>query len=764
MEDTEASPGIRQTLLSFYSMNRTFVKIVFTQEQRVHDPELVDEPKEVYINALVLLSVTNRYDCEIYSKMHEKEDIEVTMPFGSAKTFQDIVQWLVYAQEPEDFVAYQLCAEFARFYGISLPDHPDSEIVHDKLDDMDFPPPAGEPLEVQNDWKDIYEEVVQWEGRLYKRRSFKKHQHGCYYYCMNVLDGTKCKGSIFVSETGEIRAIKEHNQECRDSHLAELDLTCWDKVEQELMAIAHSSPDRSSWHVLTTLLEKDEALAHCVLQLPLHVVLRYITSLFTKQGTESLDERMEAYANLAQGSILYHEVYPENWLVYSHPQLKDRVKDVRWLLIDGTFKACPTRFGQLLTLLSRDETTGVFFPVVHALMPSRTTKSYLRLFEIIDNYFSFPRLSYVTVDFEKSLVQAVQSWVEGRDKPVEIIGCKFHYAKAVTHHFKGRKRRRLTAQESAILKAFQSMPYLERRDIEKILRGFETVVHSHGEFTAYFRRTWMSDLYFPLWNLSNKQHRGLRTRYTNNGIESFHSRIGSELSRHPQTQNLLRWLEDYSEEKLREIQTTSEVGHEVDTGTELDRLEILFEWRKILESFETRPEFCVLPFSFVCPTCGAVNELQGRRQSHLICQANCGHDLDGPYTEKVVDQTRHSLEASFERAMQEDEALAVCTMKRLRCWFRTLDDNTLQTQDAIYIRQMKHFIKSLIPGRTLTQTVMHLPVREPVDLREDKRPGERITRGRPNRIARIVIPAGHAVYLEQVNAESRTAPDKAPPS
>lgn len=114
--------------------------------------------------------------------------------------------------------------------------------------------------------------------------------------------------------------------------------------------------------------------------------------------------------------------------------------------------------------------------------------------------------------------------------------------------------------------------------------------------------------------------------------------------------------------------------------------------------------------------------------------------------------------------MQEDEALAVCTMKRLRCWFRTLDDNTLQTQDAIYIRQMKHFIKSLIPGRTLTQTVMHLPVREPVDLREDKRPGERITRGRPNRIARIVIPAGHAVYLEQVNAESRTAPDKAPPS
>lgn len=228
----------------------------------------------------------------------------------------------------------------------------------------------------------------------------------------------------------------------------------------------------------------------------------------------------------------------------------------------------------------------------------------------------------MTVDFEKSLVQVVQSCVKGRNKPVEIIGCKFHYAKAVTYRFKGGKKRKLKTQDSAILKAFQSMPFLEQRDIKRMLSDFQTVAHSHGKFAEYFQRTWMSRTFFPLWNLSNKQHHGLRTRYTNSWIESFHSRIGSELSRHPQTENLLKWFNDYSEEKLREIQTTSGVGQEIDTSTCLNRLEILFEWRKTIESFEMGPEFRVLPFPYVCPACGAINQLEGRGRVILHARPN----------------------------------------------------------------------------------------------------------------------------------------------
>ena len=82
---TAEVPAMRQTLLSFYSTNRRFVKIVFTHEQQIHDPEIGDDDKsdEVSINALVLLSVTERYDREIYEQMHSNENIQVIMPFGS---------------------------------------------------------------------------------------------------------------------------------------------------------------------------------------------------------------------------------------------------------------------------------------------------------------------------------------------------------------------------------------------------------------------------------------------------------------------------------------------------------------------------------------------------------------------------------------------------------------------------------------------------------------------------------------------------------
>lgn len=42
---TAEVPGMRQTLLSFYSTNRKFVKIVFTHEQQLHDPEIGDDDK-----------------------------------------------------------------------------------------------------------------------------------------------------------------------------------------------------------------------------------------------------------------------------------------------------------------------------------------------------------------------------------------------------------------------------------------------------------------------------------------------------------------------------------------------------------------------------------------------------------------------------------------------------------------------------------------------------------------------------------------------
>ena len=232
-------------------------------------------------------------------------------------------------------------------------------------------------------------------------------------------------------------------------------------------------------------------------------------------------------------------MYPNDFLVYSHPEVKEHVKKVHWILIDGTFQSCPSRFKQLVTILSREEKTGTFFPILHALMPSRTTESYLRLFEIVDQYFSFDQLSYITADFEKSQTNVVRQWAARRKKKVEIIGCKFHYSKASGRRSKEEtKKRKLTEEGREFLLAFQSMPFLERDDITNMLDSLETLVHPYDKFVDYFTRQWMPEEIFKLWNLSGKQSKGILTRYTNNALESCNGRLGWEFQQHPQTQIL----------------------------------------------------------------------------------------------------------------------------------------------------------------------------------------------------------------------------------
>ena len=142
-----------------------------------------DDTKELRINVLVLLAMTDNYDEEISDKMHTCRDLEVVMTFGSPGVFQDVVKWIIYGIEPGDFVSYPRCVEFGRFYSISLPDHADAEIVMEKCDDMGFPPPEPGPVEdLGEDSKDHYEKVIHWKGRLYKRRYFSVRQNGCYYY------------------------------------------------------------------------------------------------------------------------------------------------------------------------------------------------------------------------------------------------------------------------------------------------------------------------------------------------------------------------------------------------------------------------------------------------------------------------------------------------------------------------------------------------------------------------------------------------------
>lgn len=172
---------------------------------------------------------------------------------------------------------------------------------------------------------------------------------------MSANDRMKCKGSIFVSKSGEIRDVIDDNDDCPTSQLFALDCSQWDQAECAIESIARSSPNITTWKVLTKLIQENQALAHCLLQLPLAVILKYITATYRRPREMCFDFRIETHSGIKEQSILYQEVYSNDFLVYSHPEVKEHVKKVHWILIDGTFQSCPLRFKQLVTIVSRDE-------------------------------------------------------------------------------------------------------------------------------------------------------------------------------------------------------------------------------------------------------------------------------------------------------------------------------------------------------------------------------------------------------------------------
>ena len=118
--------------------------------------------------------------------------------------------------------------------------------------------------------------------------------------------------------------------------------------------------------------------------------------------------------------------------------------------------------------------------------------------------------SLFSVDFERALIKATKQWISRKKRPVHILGCKFHFSKCISKHFrKGIRKKRMTTLEKEFLGQCYGLPFLQKADIEQILKVLGTLDHPHETFIRYFKRTWMSDDMFSLWNISHREGDGL---------------------------------------------------------------------------------------------------------------------------------------------------------------------------------------------------------------------------------------------------------------
>ena len=681
------------------------------------------------INALVLLSLTSRLDDQMESVIlnlqmedddDDQESTETTkerptppalfLPFGDKPTFEQLLNWVLYGTEPDNVVALQNCVEVGRYYGIRLPRHEDLQIIQEKINRTQDVPlieqaeeDMGETLVPQMDEEQTVPDAVSEVGaqfycdrklvvigeKIYRKKWPNRNKTGWYYYCLSP----GCHGSVLVSQDS-IRAVSLHNNSiCRRTKTVDVDLLIWQQIDTEMQRIVSVNPDLCSFDLLTRFMRVNETLSSTLLTAPVAAVLQYISAM-KKQDKLQLDEILTGIAEVQEGSVIYQQVVPQRLIVYSHPQIRE-LSDVKWLLIDGTFRRCPKQFYQCVTFLSRESRTGVFFPLCHCLLPDKCLETYNLLFSIIDGLFPFPNLEFVTVDFEKALINAAQTWISSKKRPVRILGCKFHFSKCITKHFRKSRRKKMTDMEREFISLFYSLPFLQESDIKRLFNALSTVDHPHAAFIAYFRRTWMKKDIFPLWNVSHQDNDGLNTMYTNNGIESFHKLMSRQLNPHPQVQVFLRWAEDVCEERLKMIRFQATRDWEQSSDHRIQRIEVLARWADLLQYYPTRQEYRVLSFGFTCPHCARFNNLVGRRRCHLKCEnSQCIYYSRNIECDTVFSQVQDSLLASLSMATRfqipRDQLHTV--LENLLFWMWTLYSDDIPEDERSYVLQVCHFL------------------------------------------------------------------------
>lgn len=120
---------------------------------------------------------------------------------------------------------------------------------------------------------------------------------------------------------------------------------------------------------------------------------------------------------------------------------------------DGTFYTCPSVFHQIYTI--HIQIDGIMYPVVYALLPSKSEQVYTRFFNLVQRTMITNNLPFspttVLMDFERAAQNAIRSVCHG----ITIKGCFFHYIQCIW------RKAQMTGLQ---------IPYRDNEDIRKLAR------------------------------------------------------------------------------------------------------------------------------------------------------------------------------------------------------------------------------------------------------------------------------------------------------
>jgi len=177
----------------------------------------------------------------------------------------------------------------------------------------------------------------------------------------------------------------------------------------------------------------------------------------------------------------------------------------------------------------------IVIPFAYVLVDSKLEGVYEEIFETllkdinIDGAkFQLPKI--VSLDFEQGLINAVRSIL----KPMQLIGCFFHYSQALWRKANEMKLRKLPVKLLTIelITSMQFLCFVNKNEIHNLwlelketYKGFP----EFNEFMDYYEVNWLTMDRIEMWNYHDLIYKNelemLQFEITNNYLESFNNQI-----------------------------------------------------------------------------------------------------------------------------------------------------------------------------------------------------------------------------------------------
>jgi hypothetical protein len=264
---------------------------------------------------------------------------------------------------------------------------------------------------------------------------------------------------------------------------------------------------------------------------------------------DQLLQTSESLSTFYKGTVRTPQDNEPCAFLFAQDGLLGGLRDSQNIAFDGTFFVVPSMFYQMFTVFFVRE--HHFFPGIVVLMTGKTYQKYLAVFEAIHELIpAFDPIEGMS-DFEIASRNAANNVFEH----LNAKGCFFHFTKCVFKHLQKLGLSNKFLRDPAFKSWAKCVMGLPLLPANLILSEFETLEAQQFQFAAadqrilakfktYVRRYWISQVNEDVLSVHGVENA------TNNGAESFHSWIKSEIKVHnPNCWNFIFHLNDILEDK-----------------------------------------------------------------------------------------------------------------------------------------------------------------------------------------------------------------------